>query len=75
MAEDRNDYTYPMLQNREQAGGRRTRAAEDPNFLGIIGLLICAAPGDLAGTTAEVRPRAARSVVLQPPSIYFGYEK
>ena len=45
MAEGRNDYTYPMLQNREQAGGRRTRAAEDRNFLGIIGLLVCAAPG------------------------------
>jgi hypothetical protein len=49
----------PMLQNGEQAGGRRTRAAEDRNFLGIIGLLICAAPGGMAGTTAEVRPGEA----------------
>jgi hypothetical protein len=41
-----------------RAGGRRP-AAEDRNFLGIIGLLICAAPGDMAGTTAGVRPGEA----------------
>ncbi len=45
VAEDRNTWTCAQCGQVCGAGGRRTRAAEDRNFLGIIGLLICAAPG------------------------------
>jgi hypothetical protein len=55
-AEDRNTWTCAQCGQARGAGGRRPAVAEDRNFPGIIGLLICAAPGGHAGTTAEARP-------------------
>ena len=58
-AEERNTWTCAQCGQVRGAGGRRTRAAEDRNFPGIIGLLVCAAPGGHGRQTAEARPGEA----------------
>ena len=66
-AGDRNTWTCAQCGQVRGAGGRRPAVAGDRNFPGIIGLLICAAPGDMAGTTAEARPGEA---LTAEPSVH-----